>query len=136
MFEHVVVGVTGSESGSAAVQRALKVAKASGSTLHLVSALEARRPGPPPMPEEFRFSIGSVDPVDWRLWQLRVQAEQADVEAVTHAVLADPVDALVHVADEEQADLIIVGAGVSHGRHRAKVSDELVRKTDCAVLVV
>jgi nucleotide-binding universal stress UspA family protein len=137
MFEHVVVGVTDSPASAHAVEAAMGMAKESGGTLHLVSAFGARRPEAPSMPEEFRYSIGSVDPVDWRLTQFEAEARRADVTVMTHAVLADPIEALTRVARQEAADLIVVGVEASNGgRHRPRVTDGLLREAACAVLVV
>jgi nucleotide-binding universal stress UspA family protein len=136
MFDRVVVGVTDSASSAHAVEAAMELTKASGGTLHMVSALAVHRPGPPSMPEEFRYSIGSVDPADWLLSQLAAQASAAAIRVITHSVLADPVEALARIAADEDADLIVVGAETSHGVHRAKVPDLLMSRADCAVLVV
>ncbi len=89
------------------------------------------------MPEEFRYSIGSIDPVDWRLSQFEIAAKSAAIPVMTHAVMADPVDALTQVARQEQADVIVVGAGAAEGSfHRGTVADGLLRQASCAVLVV
>jgi nucleotide-binding universal stress UspA family protein len=137
MFERVVVGVTGSDSGQSAVQRAMDVAKSAGGTLHLVAAIAPHRPGPPDMPEEFRDGIGSVDPADWLLQRLAAEAKGSDIEAKAHAVLDGPVGAIMRVAAEENADLIVVGS--SHARKLrlgAGVADALMARAECAVLVV
>jgi nucleotide-binding universal stress UspA family protein len=136
MFDHVVVGVTDSPSAALAIEKAMDLAKASGGTLHMVSALPAHRAGPPPMPEEFRYSIGSIDPVDWLLSQMATKASEAAIAVTTHSVLADPVEALTRVARDERADVIVVGAESSHGAHRTKVPDALMTRATCAVLVV
>jgi nucleotide-binding universal stress UspA family protein len=137
MFDHVVVGVSDSDAATRAFEQAMVVTRATGGTLHLVSAFGARRAAPPDMPEEFRYSIGSVDPIDWRLSQLAGAARAAAIPVTTHSVLADPVEALTRVAAQEQADLIVVGADQSHGtRHRHPVTDGIVRQAGCAVLVV
>jgi nucleotide-binding universal stress UspA family protein len=136
MFDHVVVGVTDSASSGHAVETAMELTKVSGGTLHMVSALSAHRPGPPPMPEEFRYSLATIDPADWLLGQLAAKASAESVAVATHSVLADPVEALTRVASEEGADLIVVGAESGHGVHRAKVPDKVTTRADCAVLVV
>jgi len=137
MFEHVVVGVTDSPASAHAVEAAMEMAKESGGTLHLVSAFGAHRPEAPTMPEEFRYSIGSIDPVDWRLTQFEAEARRADVAVTTHAILSDPIEALTRVAREEDADLIVVGVEPTNGaRHRPKVADGLLAQAACAVLVI
>jgi nucleotide-binding universal stress UspA family protein len=137
MFENVVVGVTESGTSNVAVERAMKLTEASGGMLHLVAAFDAHRPPPPVMPEEFRYSIGSLDPVDVLLNKLEAKARAAAIRVTKHAVLADPVEALTRIAAHEHADLIVVGDSSAHGvRHRSTVSDALMSKTECAVLVV
>jgi nucleotide-binding universal stress UspA family protein len=137
MFEHVVVGVSESAGAAHAVEQAMDLVQASGGTLHLVSAFGSHRPDAPAMPEEFRYSIGSVDPVDWRLSQLESVVKHQSIPVMTHAVLADPVEALTKVARDEQADVIVIGSGPADGAlHRGKVADGLLRQAACAVLVV
>ncbi len=137
MFENVVVGVTESGMSDLAVERAMEVAKATGGMLHLVAAFGARRPPPPVMPEEFRYTIGSMDPVDLMLAKTEARARSAAVRVTKHAVLADPVEALTRIAADEHADLIVVGDSSAHGvRHRSPVADALMTRAGCAVLVV
>lgn len=133
MFERVVVGVTESERGRAAVARAADVVRQSGGHLHLVTAVTARRPEAPPMPEEFDYSVGSIDPADWLLQQL---ATEAEVNTEVHTVLDDPADALLRVAREQRADLIVVGSSRPGTLPRTGVSGTVLNKASCAVLVV
>jgi nucleotide-binding universal stress UspA family protein len=137
MFKSVVVGASGSEAGARAVQRAIEVAQASGGTLHIVTAIRAHRPNGPVLPEEFRYSVGPVDPADVLLSELGAAASAARVPVSTHTVLADPVEAITRIAAEEEADLIVVGAPSSHGvHHRHGVPGALAAAAPCAVLVV
>jgi nucleotide-binding universal stress UspA family protein len=137
VFDNVVVGVDGTEGASGALRRAIEVTKASGGTLHIVSAFKAKRPTPPPLPDEFRYSFGSLDPVDVLLRDLEATAKAESVRVITHPVLASPVEAITRVADREHADLIVVGSKTHHGpRHLGNVPDDLVARASCAVLVV
>ena len=137
MFDNVVVGATDSAGSAEALRRAIEVTQVSGGTLHIVTAFKSHRPTCPTMPEEFRYSIGSVDPVDYLLSELADRAGAAAVRVATHPVLARPVDAITKVATEEHADLIVVGGGAGHGSgHRTNVSKRIVAKAHCAVLVV
>jgi nucleotide-binding universal stress UspA family protein len=137
MFENVVVGADESKEAGEAFRRAIEVTKCSGGTLHIVTAFKAKRPLPPLMPEEFRYSIASLDPVDVLLRDLAAKADKECVRSVTYPVLADPVDAITKVAREENADLIVVGSKTHHGaRHLTNVPNGLVNRAPCAVLVV
>jgi nucleotide-binding universal stress UspA family protein len=137
MFENVVVGATDSESAAQAFRQAMDVASASGGTLHIVTAFKAHRPPPPELPEEFRYSFGPIDPADMLLNQLKQEAVQASVRVTTHPVLSDPVDAITRVAEQEHADLIVVGSKCSHGsRHLSPVPKAVMDRASCAVLIV
>ncbi|HVB91686.1 MAG TPA: universal stress protein [Acidimicrobiales bacterium] len=131
------MGATESESASEAVRRAIEVTKASGGTLHIVAAFKAHRPSPPEMPEEYRYSSWSIDPIDLLLNKLKVTATEASIQVATHPVLANPVEAITRVAAQERADLIVVGSKSSHGtRHLSNVPKAIMDKATCAVLVV
>ena len=137
MFDRVVVGVTDSARSDAVMDRAMAIVRASRGTLHLVSAFGPHRPPAPAMPEEFRYSLPMVDPVDYRLGELKAKASRASIAVVVHPVLSGAVDALTKVARDEQADLIVVGAKVAHGPgHLGNVPRALMEAAPCAVLVV
>ncbi len=131
----VVVGVGADGSGRTAFGRALQLARASGATLHLVSAFHPGT-GPAELPDEFRFTRGAPGAPDAVLHQLARSAAAVGVTAVPHSVLAATVPALTRVAGREGADLIVVGGGVRH-RHRARrMARRLGRHATCPVLVV
>ena len=120
-----------------AFRRAVEVTKASGGTLHIVTAFKAHRPAVPELPDEFRYSSASMDPVDVLLRDLQAMAQAQSVRVLTHPVLAGVVEAITRVADQEHADLIVVGNKSRHGPlHPVSVPDRLVAKASCAVLVV
>ena len=138
MFDRVVVGVATSDTADTAVERAMDLARASGGVLHLVTgaARASARAATPARRVPLSTSSGPLDfaraaGARWKPWRA------AAIPVTTHAVLADPVEALTRVAARERADLIVVGADAGHdGRHRGTVPDSLLRSADCAVLVV
>ena len=138
MFETVVVGSTDSDGADRAFRCALELTRAGGGTLHIVCALEDKKEGPPAnLPEEFRYTDAGSGKTDWLMGQLRARAEAAHVKVATHAVLARPADAITHVATEEEADLVVVGTGSSHGaRHLTVVPRSVMDRVSCAVMVV
>ncbi len=137
MFEHVVVGATDSEGGTRAVRRALDLVRASGGTLHVVTALAPKEGPAPYLPEEFRYTDAGASQADWVLSQVKAQAGEVQVRVTTHPVLADPAQAITKVAAEQQADLIVVGCG-HHGEDRqlSGLDQAVMDQADCAVLVV
>ncbi len=118
MFENVVVGAADSEGGARAVRRAVEVAETSGGTVHIVTA--------------FRHK-----PVDELLARLRLLASGTPVKVRTHPVRSDPVEAITRVAAEEEADLVVVGAGADERcRRLSSVPQGVMDRVECAVLVV
>jgi nucleotide-binding universal stress UspA family protein len=137
VFETVVVGAADSAGALRAFDRALELTRATGGTLHVVTAVP-RKSGPPPhVPDEFRYTDVGADGPDWLLGQLRARAEAAHVEVASHPVRAQPAEAIALVAAEEHADLVVVGTGSSHGaRHLSRVPKAVMDRVPCAVLVV
>lgn len=113
-MESIVVGTDGSPSAEAAVRRAVEVARGSGALVHLVTAY-------PDVPS-YRERIASTakrDPIDLREVAESVLARAAGelgsrgVEVETHAREGEPASVIMEVAQEQNADLIVVGAGGS-----------------------
>jgi nucleotide-binding universal stress UspA family protein len=137
MFETVVVGADDSAGAAKALRRGLDLVRTSGGTLHVVSAVKRNEETPSDLPEEFRYTYLGAGATDWLHGQVRITAEREHVHVETHPVLADPVDAITRVADQEEADLIIVGSRDHHGtRQLSGVPKGVMDRASCAVLVV
>ena len=120
----IVVGADGSETGAEALAVALRLAAALRSELHVVSAY-----GPIQAPSDAEAVLAEATRA--------VRAE--GLEAVTHARRDDPANALIAVAEEQDADLLVVG---SKGMSRASrlvlgtVPDKVSHHAPCSVLIV
>lgn len=143
MAETIVVGTDGSDSAKRAVAEAVRVAKALGAELHIVSAFEPLR----------AHIQGAADEAA-RVWQpypdSQVESILGDaasefrdtgVKTTTHATEEDhPADALLRVADEVGASLIVVGnRGMHSGLRRfvlGGVADKVSHHARCNVLIV
>ena len=69
--------------------------------------------------------------------ELREMAALEYVRVETHPVASDPADAITRVANEEDADLIVVGSRAAHGiRQLSSVPKAVLDRAACAVLVV
>jgi nucleotide-binding universal stress UspA family protein len=136
----IVVGTDGSPSADRAVRRAADVAKGVGAQVHLVTAF--------PDVATFRETIVSsakADPVDLRevaesvlARESRALADQG-IDVVTHAREGDPAEVIIDVAQEQGADLIIVGARGLSGLERfllGSVSSKLSHHAPTSVMVV
>jgi nucleotide-binding universal stress UspA family protein len=118
MFDNVVVGAADSEAGARAVRRGAELAGASGGIVHIVTAFRGKS-------------------VDALLAELRLLASETPVRVQTHPVQSDPVEAIIRVAAEQGADLIVVGSrGNQRSRRLSSVPQGVMDRVECAVLVV
>ncbi|HEY7960598.1 MAG TPA: universal stress protein, partial [Solirubrobacteraceae bacterium] len=114
MFRSIVVGTDGSDTATQAVRQAADLAGAVGATLEIVSAYE-----PVPVqrlreerrdtPEELEWAINPREDVDATLEVAAEVARAAGVSVNTYPRQGDPADAILDVAEEREADLIVVG---------------------------
>jgi nucleotide-binding universal stress UspA family protein len=133
MSEAIVVGTDGSDTAKRAVAEAVRLAKALGAEVHIVSAYEPLRVGGTPHAATLPDAI-----VDSTLEQAAAVARFAEVAVETHAVRADPADALVEVATAVGADLLVVGNQGMHGAKRllGSVPNSVSHRARCNVLIV
>jgi nucleotide-binding universal stress UspA family protein len=139
-MDSIVVGTDGSPNGEAAVKQATRIAKDRGGRLHLVSAF--------PEAPSFSESIASSakrQPVNLRevaesvLGRAEAEAESQGVDVMTHARGGDPAQVLLQVAEEQQADLIVIGARGLTGFQRfllGSVSSKLAHHAPCSLMIV
>src|SRR5213082_2298151 len=127
MFGSIVVGTDGSETASEAVRQAIELAKAVGAKVHLVSAFQ------PVGNQRLR------EDVDATLKKAAEQAEESGVDTETFARQGDPADAILDVAEEQNADLIIVGNKGMSGAKRfllGSVPNKVSHHAPCSVLII
>jgi nucleotide-binding universal stress UspA family protein len=134
--ESIVVGTDGSDTAKRAVAEAVRLAKALGAELHVVSAYEPLRGVHVEGAAEAAPLPDSV--VDSTLAQAAAVGRFSDVEVSTHAVRSDPAEALVDLANEVGASLIVVGNQGMHGAKRilGSVPNTVSHKARCNVLIV
>jgi nucleotide-binding universal stress UspA family protein len=121
MPESIVVGTDGSESAKPAVDEAAHLAKALNAELHVVSAFEPIRGAHIQNAAEGAAKIWAplLDAqVQTILGEAKVRLVAKQLTVTTHAVRADPAEALLEVATEVNADMIVVGSRGMHGARR------------------
>ncbi|MDZ4825956.1 MAG: universal stress protein [Actinomycetota bacterium] len=147
MYTQIVVGTDGSASANIAVDAAVELARFSGATLHVVHAHKILTASHLAMGAE-----GGVMPIDLRETNDAAQAEaqrvcddvvkRADavgVNAKAHCVGGDAADALIRVAGEANADLIVVGNRGMTGKKRfvlGSVPNKVAHHCTASVLIV
>ena len=144
MFKSIVVGTDGSDTATQAVRQAVDLARAVGAKLELVSAFapvsqqrlsEERRQAP----EDLQWAINPREDVDATLEAAAVVAREAGVTVDVYPRQGDPADAILDVAEEREADLIIVGNKGMTGAKRfllGSVPNKVSHHAPCSVLIV
>jgi nucleotide-binding universal stress UspA family protein len=144
MYDTIVVGTDGSDTASTAVEQALALAAAVGARVEVVSAYEPvpgsrLRAEAQQAPSDLQWAISAREDVDATL---RAAAEQAGERAVpvnVHARQGDPADAILDVAEESRADLIVVGNKGMTGARRfllGSVPNKISHHAPCSVLII
>jgi len=144
MFKSIVVGTDGSDTATQAVRQAVELANAVGATLELVSAYEPvpaqrLREERRDAPEDLQWAISPREDVDVKLEAAAEVAREAGVQANTYPRQGDPADAILDVAEEQEADLIIVGNKGMTGAKRfllGSVPNKVSHHAPCSVLII
>ena len=144
MFTRIVVGTDGSETAAQAVAQGIELAKLSGARLSIVSAYS---PAPgrrvqaeqQEAPADVQYELGPREDVNLVLDAAAAEAKKAGVDVQTHPVEADPADAILNVAEETKADLIVVGNKGMTGARRyllGSVPNNVSHHATSSVLIV
>jgi nucleotide-binding universal stress UspA family protein len=144
VFNRIVVGTDGSETAAQAVGQAIELAKAFGAQLGIVSAyspVSGRRVQgeQSEAPADVQYEIGPREDVNLVLDAAAAEAKGAGIEVTTHPVEGDPADAILNVAEEAKADLIVVGNKGMTGARRyllGSVPNNVSHHAPCSVIIV
>ena len=141
MFEAIVVGTDGSETAEEAVRQAGELAKALGARVHVVSAYEPAgvKVAGGAASVQAEWTVGPGVKVDAVLERAAGAIRVKGVEVETYARKADAAEAILDVAEEQQADLIVVGNRGMHGARRfllGSVPNKVSHHAPCSVLII
>jgi nucleotide-binding universal stress UspA family protein len=144
MFRSIVVGTDGSDTATQAVRQAVELAGTLGAKLELVSAYEPvpaqrLREERRAAPEDLQWAINPREDVDATLDAAAEVAREAGVEVNSYPRQGDPADAILDVAEERDADLIIVGNKGMTGAKRfllGSVPNKVSHHAPCSVLII
>jgi nucleotide-binding universal stress UspA family protein len=141
----IVVGTDGSERAERAVDRAGELAKSLGVKVHVVSgysqgpegqltAPASRGVATPPVHEEKEKRTHARHYAD----RAQQRLTRAGVESETHVWPGEPAEALVRIADEQGAQMIVVGNRGMTGARRVlgSVPNRVSHHARCDVLIV
>src|ERR1700756_265854 len=137
----IIVGTDGSQSADRALKEAIRMAKALGCSLHVVSAFtprSAKISGAPEGAARVWAEHGDSE-AERTLDRAAAVARLEGVEVQTHAVQGDPADALLEVCGQLGAEMIVVGNRGMHGARRfviGSVPNKISHRATCDVLIV
>jgi nucleotide-binding universal stress UspA family protein len=143
VFKRIVVGTDGSDTASEAVRQAIELAQMSGAKLDVVAAFEpvpaSRLREEKELPGDVQYGAGPREDVNVTLDGAVGRAKQEGVDAESHPREGDPADAILDVAEQTNADLIVVGNKGMTGAKRfllGSVPNKVSHHAPCGVLII
>ena len=148
-YRRVLVGTDGSETATAAVEHAAKLAVATGAELIITTAIAAESPHAKELelareqaPEDVRWAITTVGEADDKVALAKEVARKAagsGLKVRGRSAAGDPATALLSVADDLSCDVIVVGNRGMAGAGRfllGSVPNKISHHAPCDVLIV
>jgi nucleotide-binding universal stress UspA family protein len=144
MFSSIVVGTDGSQTAAKAVRAAADLARSVGASLDIVSAYEPvsgqrLREEARQAPDDTQWTINPREDVDATLSEAAESVAGAGLAVETFAREGDPADAILDVAEERGADLVVVGNKGMTGAKRfllGSVPNKVSHHAPCSVLII
>ena len=147
MYQQIVVGTDGSAGANIAVDAAIELARLTGATLHVVHAHKviagyqlAAAADAGMVPIDVTESNNAIHADGQHICDAAVErAGKVGVRAETHCVSGDAVDALISIATDSKADLVVVGNRGMTGARRfllGSVPNRVSHHAPCSVLIV
>lgn len=145
MFASIIAATDGSETAKTAVRHAIDLARELGARLQIVSAYEPipahrLRNEQREIPKDLEWMVNPQEDVMQLLETAEEEAKSAGLSEVeTFACQGDAADAILDVAEEQRADLIVVGNKGMAGARRfllGSVPNKVSHHAPCSVLIV
>lgn len=135
----IVVGTDGSPTAEQAVATAIELASAFGQPLHIVSAFKPLHADGRGMSAELANTLTPQSWVESVLADASSRGRIGGVEVITHAKVGNPADAIIEVAQQENASVIVVGNRGIDSKSRfilGNVPSRVVHHSPCSTFVV
>lgn len=141
MFSSVAVGTDGSDTAAKAVDFAIDLARRYEARLILISSYrpvsESRlKAEQRDAPDEVQWTINPEEDVDSILTDAEDRAKEAGLSTTTVSAQGDPADVLVDQAEEQDADVLVVGNKGMQRRILGSVPNSVAHKARCHVVLV
>ena len=141
MIQKIAVGTDGSDTASKAVEFALDLAEKFGSHVVVASSYkpvseDRLRREQQEAPSDIQWSINPTEDVDAALRAVEDMARKRGLEATSEAREGDPADVLCEIAEQHNADLLVVGNKGMQRRVLGSVPNSVSHKAPCSVVIV
>jgi nucleotide-binding universal stress UspA family protein len=141
MINSVAVGTDGSDTAATAIEFAIDLAQKYGARLVVISSYkpvsETRlKSEQKDAPEDIQWSINPTEDVDAILSDVEEKAQEAGLSVTTVAGDGEPADVLVDHAEQQGADVLVVGNKGMQRRILGSVPNSVAHKATCTVIVV
>ena len=140
-LETVAVGTDGSPTATKAVSFALDLAERFGARVVFITSYrpvsESRlRHEQKDAPQELQWSLNPAEDVESTLRDVEEMADERGLKWTSEAREGDPADVLVDIAEEHDADVLVVGNKGMHRRVLGSVPNSVSHKARCSVMIV
>jgi nucleotide-binding universal stress UspA family protein len=141
MLETIAVGTDGSDTASKAVDFAMDLAEKYGARLVVASSYEPvsedrLRREQAAAPQDIQWSINPSEDVDATLRAVEETAKERGLKTTSEAREGDPADVLCDIAEDQKADLLVVGNKGMQRRILGSVPNSVSHKAPCSVVIV
>jgi nucleotide-binding universal stress UspA family protein len=140
VYQVIVVGTDGSETAAKAVSTAATIAQSMGAHLHILTAYgEGSKDISEEVPAELEWMASAGVRADVILQRAKAAVEEGGLVVEEHPSVGDPASALIDLAVELNADLIVVGNKGMTGVARfllGSVPNKVAHHAPCDVLIV
>ena len=141
MVGTIAVGTDGSDTAAKAVDFAIDMAEKYGAKLVVISSYspvpeDRLRKEQSDAPEDIAWSINPMEDVEATLREVEEKAQERGIKTASEARQGDPADVLSEVAEEQGADVLVVGSKGMHRRVLGSVPNTVSHKANTSVLIV
>jgi len=137
MFETVAVGTDGSATATEAVRAAAEIAQRFDARLFLLSAFRETGEGSTdPTGDETQWAFNPVARLREMLARTEAELKGSGIECSTLVDEGNPADVLIRLAEDCEADLLVIGNKGMKRRVLGSVPNTVTHRAPCAVLVV
>ncbi len=139
MISTVAVGTDGSATATEAVRLAAELARRFGASLVLVSAFQDSER--PPMDRrtaspEVQWASSPLARVQEILTRTQEELQREGIDCRTRVEEGDPAEVLVRLAEQCEADVLVIGNRGMQRRVLGSVPNTVTHKAACSVIVV